>query len=43
MWIPKCKSEFGKQNCVNIDIMLAMELNIDKRLFRNFRFYIKKI
>ena len=41
--IPKCRTEFGKRNPINVWIKIAMELNIDVGLFKNFILYKKTV
>jgi len=39
--IPKCRTEFGKRNSINVGIKMAMELNIDVCLLK-FLVYIRQ-
>jgi len=41
--IPKCRTEFGKRNPINVGIKMAMELNIDLGLFKIFSLYKKMV
>ncbi|KAF0754247.1 putative RNA-directed DNA polymerase [Aphis craccivora] len=41
--IPKCRTEFGKRNSINVGIKMAMELNIDVCLLKFLTMYSSRI
>lgn len=37
--VPKCNTEFGKKNSINLGIILAINLGIDVSLFSDLKCY----